>query len=137
MSMWPFGKKESSPAPQDVLVGEMTARYDAKLKYWIFQCDNIEFNLSGIPFDQRAFDWAKEACATIHSLEDEMRALVIQELEGWPCDKTKSEILSADLDDYAESQTMDIAFVGDESWGDFGVNVIITARRIVDVYGGD
>jgi hypothetical protein len=135
--MWPFGKKTSSPPPEDVTRGEMTARYDAKLKHWVFQCDGIEFNLSGIPFDQRAFDWAREACAAIHSLDDHMRSRVVQCLEGWPCDKTKAEILSVDLDDYAESQTIDVAFVGDDSWGDFGVNVIITDGKIADVYGGD
>jgi hypothetical protein len=135
--MWPFGKKETSPPPEDVSVGGMTARYDAKLKHWVFQRDSIEFHLSGIPFDQRAFDWAKEACAAIHSLEDEMRARVVQCLESWPCDKTKAEILSVDLDNYAKSQTIDAAFAGDDSWGDFGVNVIIIAGKIAEVYGGD
>jgi hypothetical protein len=135
--MWPFGKRTSNPPPEDVLSGEMMARYDGKLKYWVFQCDGVEFNLSGIPFNQRAFDWAREARAIIRSLDGQMRARVTQCLEGWPCDKTKADILSVDLDDYAESKTMDIAFIGDESWGDFGVNVIITDGKIVDAYGGD
>jgi hypothetical protein len=135
--MWPFGKKVSSPPPEDVTSGELMARYDVKLKHWAFECEGIEFNVSGIPFNQSAFGWAKEACKAIHSLDDEIRARVVQCLEGWPCDKTKAEILSVDLDDYVESQTIDVAFVGDDSWGDFGVNVIITGGKIADVYGGD
>jgi hypothetical protein len=132
--MWPF-KKE--PPPPDVSNGGMTARYDVKLKHWVFVCDGIEFNLSGVPFDQRAFDWAKEAAAVIRSLDAPMRAQVMECVGDWPCDKSKAEILSVDLDEYAESKTMDVAFVGDDSWGDFGVNVIITNGKIVDAYGGD
>jgi hypothetical protein len=55
----------------------------------------------------------------------------------WPCDKTKAEVLSVHLDDYESSKTVDVAFAGDESWGDFGVNVIINDGKIEDVYGGD
>jgi hypothetical protein len=42
-----------------------------------------------------------------------------------------------DLDHYGKSKTIDMAFAGDDSWGDFGVNVIITDGKIVDTYGGD
>ena len=115
----------------------MTARYDVKLKRWTFHCDGIEFNVSGIPFDPAAFGWAREAAAVIRSQVSEIRSRVMECLEGWPGDKTKAQILSVDLDDYASSKTFDVAFVGDESWGDFGVNVIITDGKIVDAYGGD
>jgi hypothetical protein len=134
--MWPFGGKSRNPPPEDVTAGGMTARYDAKLKHWVFQCDSIEFNISGIPFNQAAFDWAKEGATTIGSLETEIRARVVKCL-GDSGDRTKAEILSVDLDDYTNSKTMNIAFVGDESWGDFGVNVVIANGKITDVYGGD
>ena len=133
-NMRPFSKK---PPPPDVSNGEMTARYDVKLKFWVFVCDGLEFNRSGVPFDQRAFDWAKEASAVIRSLDAPMRARVNECPEDWPCDKSKAEILSVDLDEYEGSKTMDVAFVGDDSWGDFGVNVIIMNGKIVDAYGGD
>lgn len=115
----------------------MTARYDAKLKRWIFHFDGIEFNVSGIPFNVAAFGWGREAAAAIRSQGGEIRSRVMQCLEDWPCNKAKAEILSVDLHDYANSKTFDVAFVGDESWGDFGVNVIITDGKIVDAYGGD
>jgi hypothetical protein len=137
--MWLFGKKVTSLQPGDVSRGEMTARYDVNSKHWAFRSDGVEFNLSGIPFNELAFDWAKDVLAVIRSLDDQIRARVRECLESWPCDKTKAEILSVsvDLDKFLESKTLKVAFVGDESWGDFGVEVIITDGRIVDVYGGD
>ena len=135
--MWPFGKKETSPPPEDVSRGGLTARYDAKLKLWAFELDGIEFNLSGVPFDENAFEWAKQASAVIRALEGQIRARVVECLQSWPCDKTKAEILYVDLDEYGKSKTIDLAFVGDETWGDFGVNVIIIDGKIVDAYGVD
>lgn len=135
--MWPFGKKASAPRPEDVTVGGMTAHYEAKLKHWVFHCDGIEFNLSGIPFNAGAFEWAREAAVIIRSQDSQIRSHVMECLEDWPCDKAKAEILSVDLDGYAGSKTIDVSFIGDESWGDFGVNVIITDGKIVDAYGGD
>ena len=135
--MWPFGKKEASPPPDDVSQGGMTARYDAELKHWVFQCDGIEFNLSTVPFKEMAFDWAKEAAAIIRTLNSQMRDRVMRCLQDWPCDKTKAQILYVNLDEYGESKSMDVAFVGDDSWGDVGVNVIIADGKIVDAYGGD
>ena len=115
----------------------MTARYDAKLRHWAFELDGIEFNLSSVPFDENAFEWAKQASAVIRALDGQIRARVFECLQSWPCDKTKAEILCVDLDEYGKSKTIDLAFVGDETWGDFGVNVIITDGKIVDAYGGD
>jgi hypothetical protein len=135
--MWPFGKKIISPPPEDVNGDGMTAHYDVKLKHWIFHFDGVEFNLSGIPFNVAAFGWAREAAAIIRSQGSHIRSRVMECLEGWPCDEAKAEILSVDLDEYSDSKTFDIAFVGDESWGDFGVNVIIADGKIVDAYGGD
>jgi predicted butyrate kinase (DUF1464 family) len=115
----------------------MTARYDTQLKEWTFQCEGTDFSVSGVRFNEEAFGWATEAVATLRSLETVVRARVVECLGDWPCDKTKAQILSVNLDEYAESKTMDVAFIGDESWGDFGVNVIIKDGQIVDAYGGD
>ena len=135
--MWPFQKKKSSPLPENISKGGMTARYDVQLKHWVFECEDIEFNLSGIPFDENAFEWAKATAAIIRKLEGSIQKKVSECLEGWPCNKAAGKILCVDLDDYRESKTFDLAFVGDETWGDYGVNVIITDDIIVDVYGGD
>ncbi len=135
--MWPFAKKNSSPPPADFSKDGMTAKYDSKLKEWAFQNEGIEFSLSGIPFDENAFQWSKEASAIIRNLKDQIKTKVEECLEGWPCDKAAAKILVVDLDGYRESKSMDIAFIGDETWGDFGVNVVVTNGQIEDVYGGD
>jgi hypothetical protein len=135
--MWPFGKTKASLAPDDVSRGELTARYDRQLRRWSFKVDGIEFNLVGIPFNEAAFDWARECSGVMRASHVEIRARVMEFLEDWPCDKTKAEVLCVDLNKFGESRTMEVAFVGDDSWGDLGVNLIITDGKIVDVYGGD
>jgi len=135
--MWPFHKQRSAPPPAEVSKDGFTARYDPKLKHWAFEHEGIEFNLSGVPFDEQAFGWAKEASTVLRTLDGQIRSRVTECLEGWPCDQAKAEILCVDLDEYGEGKTLDVAFVGDETWGDFGVNVIITEGKIVDAYGGD
>jgi hypothetical protein len=107
------------------------------LECWEFELEGLEFHIRGIPFNEAAFDWAREAAPVIRRLEAEIRTRVMECLQDWPCDKTKAEILCVDLDDYGRSKTIDIAFTGDDSWGDFGVNAIITDGKIVDAYGGD
>jgi hypothetical protein len=135
--MWPFSKKNLSPPPADFSKDGMTAKYDTNLKEWTFENEGIEFSLSGILFDENVFQWSKEASAIIQKLEGQIKVRVEECLEGWPCNKTSAKILVVNLDGYRESKSMDIAFVGDETWGDFGVNVIITNGQIEDVYGGD
>lgn len=135
--MWPFTRKSSAPPLANVTKDGVIARYDCQLKQWVFQTDGIEFYLSGIPFDENAIGWAKEAAAVIHTLEPTMRARVLEFLEGWPCNKSEAKILCVDLDGYGTEKTFDVAYIGDDSWGDFGVNVIIANGEIVDVCGGD
>ena len=131
--MWPFQKK----APPDVTRGGRTARYDPQLEYWAFECDGIEFHVKGIPFNEAAFDWARRAVEVIRSLDEDIRSRVDECLRDWPCDKSKKEILGVELDEYPESKTILVAFTGDDSWGDLGVDVTITDGKIVDVSGGD
>ncbi|MDZ4815736.1 MAG: hypothetical protein SGI71_05670 [Verrucomicrobiota bacterium] len=133
--MNPFKKSKATP-PADVSCGDMTAYYDELLESWAFQWAGIEFNITGIPFNQDAFDWAREVASMIRTLDAEILARIMDCLEDWPCDKTKVEVLYVDLDDYEKSKTVDIAFTGDNSWGEFGVNVIITDGKINDAYGG-
>jgi hypothetical protein len=115
----------------------MTAKYDVLLEYWEFEYGGLEFHIRGIPFNEAAFEWARRAASVIRTLDAEIRERVMECLQGWPCDKTKAEVLCVDLDEYGKSKTIDLAFTGDDSWGDFGVNVIITNGKIVDAYGGD
>ena len=133
--MWPF--KKSKATPPDVSCGDMTARYDALLEHWEFQWAGFDFHIRGIPFNQEAFHWAREVAPVIRQLEPEIHASVMECLREWPCDKTKAEVLCVDLDDYAEDKTIVVAFTGDDSWGDFGVDVTITDGKIIAADGGD
>jgi hypothetical protein len=123
------------PAP--VSRGEVTAKYHEVLKSWSFSLDGVDFSIAGLPFNEAAFDWARESLPVIRKLDAEIRAQVMNYLEDSACDKTKAEMLSVDLDDYGKSKTIMIAFTGDDSWGDFGIDVTIVGGRFVEVTGGD
>jgi len=133
--MWPFGSKPSLPEP--ISRGDTTARYDGQLKGWVIVRDGIDFNLPGPLLDDSAFDWVKEAASVIHGLEAEIRARVMDCLVEWPCDKTKAKISCVYLDEYPGTKTIDLDFLGDESWGDLGIHVIVGDGRIVNAYGED
>ncbi len=75
--------------------------------------------------------------ALIKKLEPEIDRQVVEVLDGWPCGVSKRRLLSVSLDDFALEGQFDLAFVGDDSWGDFGVNVIIADGKIIEAYGGD
>ena len=72
--MWPFKKAKVIPP---VSCGDMTARYDKKLEYWEFECGGLEFHISGIPFNEAAFDCAREVVPVIRRLDAEIRERVI------------------------------------------------------------
>jgi hypothetical protein len=135
--MWPFSQKNSIPSSGEFSKDGMTAKYDSKLKEWAFENEGIEFSLSGTSFDENAFQWSKEASAIIHKLEAQIKGKVMECLKDLPYNKAAAKILVVNLDGYRESKSMDIAFVGDETWGDFGLNVVVTNSQIEDVYGGD
>ena len=135
--MWPFSKKPVLPPPDDIVQGNDRAQFSTPLGHWEFEIDGTEFTLSGRTFDPQAFSWARTALADMRRLQPEIDQRVLQVLDGWPCDVATRELLSVSLDDYASEGPIDLGFVGDDSWGDFGVNVILADGKIVDAYGGD
>jgi hypothetical protein len=70
-------------------------------------------------------------------LEAEIDRHVLEVLDGSPCNVATRHILSVSLDDYLSAGHLDIAYVGDDSWGDFGVNVIVANDKVIEAYGGD
>ena len=134
--MWPFRKKQVQPPP-NVRSGDDRAWFSATLNQWEFEIDGTEFRLSGRDFDDRAFAWAREAILSIKQLKEEIDKHVFQELEGSPCDATTRALLTVSLDDYCSEGKMELAFVGDDSWGDFGVHVIVADGTVLESYGGD
>lgn len=135
--MWPFRKKSVLPLPADIIHGDDRAQFSTALNHWEFEIDGTEFTLSGRTFDSQAFSWARTVLADMRRLQSEIDQRVLQNLEGWPCDVATRQLLSVSLDDYASEGQIDLAFVGDDSWGDYGVNVILAGGEIVAAYGGD
>jgi hypothetical protein len=133
--MWPFKKRP--PLPEPVIRDGVSANYVPDVKAWFFSRDGIEFWVSGPTFKDAAFDWSKEAMASIRGVEAEMRRRVTAELAETLCDPTKAKISMVDLDEYSESKTLDVEFTGDGTWGDIGVSVILENGVIVAVHSGD
>lgn len=135
--MWPFRKKPALPPPADVVVGSDRATFDSKIEQWEFEIAGVQFTLSGREFNPLAFHWARTALAEIRRLETQIDKRVLDQLEEWPCNQSARKLLCVSLDDYASEGLIDLTYIGDESWGDFGVNVIAANGEIVDAYGGD
>lgn len=135
--MWPFRKKPVLPPPDDVIVGNDRATYDPQTDQWEWVLEGVEFTLSGRDFDPAAFQWARTGLKDIQQLQPTLEDRVLEQLKGWPCNPATQRLLCVSLDDYASDHELDLAYVGDESWGDYGVNVILVDGNIVDVHGGD
>ncbi|WP_200273637.1 hypothetical protein [Luteolibacter pohnpeiensis] len=135
--MWPFRKKQVLPPPEDFISGDDRAVYSTTFDQWEFEIEGIEFTLAGREFDRRTFGWAREAITMIKRLEAEIDRHVLEELDGWPCDIATRHLLSVSMDDYTSEGHLDLAYVGDDSWGDFGVNVIVADGKVIESYGGD
>jgi hypothetical protein len=136
--MWPFAKKPAQPPPDDVSRDGLTARFDSGIRHWVFECEGIQFWLSGIPFNRHAFAWAREAVPVIKNLEANILEKVADCLKEWDeINAPSAELLCVDLDEYAENKTMELVYTGDDSWGDLGINIMITNGQITDVNSGD
>ena len=108
-----------------------------EVEQWVLVLENVEFRVSGIPLNEAAFEWAAEALAVIRRLDASIQKAVAECLGEFEGDKTAAETFCVDLDGYPDSRTIALTFVGDDSWGDFGVVVIITDGQIIDSYGSD
>ena len=135
--MWPFRRKPSLPPPDNIVQGGDCARFSSELDQWEFEIDGVEFTLSGRNFDENAFEWARAVLVDKCKLESEIDQHVVQVLDGWSFNASSRHLLSISLDDYGAEGYSDLAYIGDDSWGDYGVNVILGDGRIIDAYGGD
>lgn len=135
--MWPFRKKQVLPTPEDVVLGTDRAWFLPSMNQWMFEVDGTEFTLSGREFDTRAFSWAREALGSIQALGSEIDRRVLQAIDGWPCDASARHLFSVGLDEYASEARIHLMYFGDDTWGDYGVDVILCGGEIIDAYGGD
>ncbi len=135
--MWPFRKKPALPLPDDVVFEGVRATYDPRFKTWGFEMAGVSFTFAPRDFPTAAFEWGRAAIQDYERLRDEMEKHVMAQLDGWPCNKEAWCLLSVALDEYPTGGKMNFTFVGDDSWGDYGVSVIVVGGRIVAAYGWD
>src|SRR5690349_1654423 len=118
--MWPFDLLKPT-LPSNVSCGDMTAHYDGQMWCWKFQWDGLDFTLRGIPFNQDAFRWAREIAPAIRKLGPEIFARISEHLAKWPCDLKSAHIYCVQLDDYGKERTIEIMYMGDDSWPEIPV----------------
>ena len=135
--MWPFGKSIRSSVQELRLSDDVVARYNAKLEFWSFRYDGVEFSVSSPQLQENVLLEAKESLRVVRSLDHELRKKAEEELAEWPCDKSKAHVAVIGLTDFAAAAVIEVALTGDETWGDLALDVVIKEGKIIDVCVGD
>jgi len=99
--------------------------------------EGIDFTISNRPFDREVLDWAREACVMIRQLDADIHQAVSDCIAVWNFPADGRELLNVSLDGYADNETLELGFCGDDSWGDYTLDVLITAGRVTGSSGGD
>lgn len=132
--MWPFKKKQPR---EEVTVEGVTAKSMAR-DSWEFSVDGLDFMITGKEFDPRAIQWAKDAALEISRLEPEMVKAVRESLEeAEELDLGSAKLFIVDLSEYGKDRYFSVTYVGDDSWGDMGVDVTIQDGKIISADAGD
>jgi hypothetical protein len=133
--MWPFEKKQPR---EEVTVGGVTAKPMISHDSWEFTVEGLYFTIDGKEFDSRAIQWAKDAIPLIRSLEPEMLKAARESVEGHEgLDASSAQLLFVDLSGFEKRGRLSVAYIGDDSWGDMGVDVTIQDGKIISVDAGD
>jgi len=135
--MWPFRKSDHAPALARRLGDDVVARYNAELHVWSFRHKGVEFSVSSSQLRDDTLIRADESLAIVRSLDRDLRKKVEEELADWPCDKSKTHVALIDLGDFVTPELIEVTLVGDESWGDLAVDVVVKEGEITDVIVGD
>lgn len=133
--MWPFKKKQPR---EEVTVEGVTARPMVSHDSWEFTVDGFDFMIDGKDLDPRAIQWAKEAALVTKSLEPEIIKAVRESVEGHDeLDLDSAKLVIVDLSGFGKDRYFSATYVGNESWGDIGVDVTIQDGRIIAADAGD
>ncbi|RYD19362.1 MAG: hypothetical protein EOP88_19260 [Verrucomicrobiaceae bacterium] len=132
--MWPFKKKQPR---EEVTVEGVTAKPMAR-DSWEFSVDGLDFMITGKEFDPRAIQWARDAAREIRRLEPEIVKAVRESLEeAEELDLGSAKLFIVDLSEYGKDRYFSVTYVGDDSWGDMGVDVTIHDGKIISADAGD
>ena len=136
--MWPFSKKARDKPTPTIKVGETLIKWDNDFHWWEFAIDGEFYSLSDNPvFDSKIIDNLPKVHQWINDLETDIDKEVSKQLEGWCEWGGKKHVISIDVSWLIEKDQVDVSYAGDDSWGDFGINVVITGGEIDHVYAGD
>lgn len=135
--MWPFSRNKQPARVPAIRIGAVSVRWNCEFEWWEFSdeqfsyslCDNSEFNVALLNELGQAKQWLIE-------LDEQISAVIKTHLwEGSEWNGVKN-VVGIDVSSLLSKREIDIAYA-DDSWGDLGVNVIITAGKITGSYAGD
>ena len=136
--MWPFSKKTSDKPSPSLKVGETLITWDIRFDWWEFEIDGVSYLQSENPvFDPQIIKELPKVRQWINDLDAEFDREIAKQLDGWCEWDGKKDLGSIEVSCLLEKNQVDVAFSGSDDWGDLGVNIIITAGKIEDVYSGD
>lgn len=135
--MWPFSRnKQPSPVPA-IRVGEISVRWDCEFEWWEFSDGQLRYSLCDNPeFDVALLNELGQAKQWLIDLDEQISAVIKKHLwEGCDWNGVKN-VIGIDVSSLLTKREIDVSYA-DDSWGDLGVNVIITAGKITESYAGD
>ena len=136
--MWPFSRKVSDKPTPTIKVGETLIKWRKRLDWWELVIDGTSYSLTDNPvFDTQIIDELPRIRQWINDLDAEIDREIAKQLDGWCEWDGKKEIVSIDVSSLLESNKVDVSYAGNDNWGDLGVNIVIAAGKIDDVYSGD
>ncbi len=136
--MWPFSIKTSDKPSPALKVGETLISWDIRFDWWEFEIDGVSYLQSENPvFDPQIIKELPKVRQWINDLDAEIDREIAKQLDGWCEWDGKKDLGSIEVSCLLEKDQVDVAFSGSDDWGDLGVNIIITAGKIEDVYSGD
>ena len=136
--MWPFSRKVSDKPTPTIKVGETLIKWRKGLDWWELVIDGTSYSLTDNPvFDTQIIDELPRIRQWIKDLDAEIDKEISKQLDGWCEWDGKKEIVSIDVSCLLEENTVDVSYAGNDNWGDLGVNIVIAAGKIADVYSGD
>jgi hypothetical protein len=140
--MWPFSPKSPAPCPS-VTKGEVRAWWDAQAKCWDIRDGVHDYSVNSAELDIALFDQLPTVRELLQDLDSDIDAEIRKRFEGpqsfegtldW---SGKKEVVCIYLSEFFSKQEVEVAYAGDDEWGDLLVTVLIRDRKVVGSYADD
>lgn len=135
--MWPFSRNKSRTPNPSVRVGEISVLWDREFDHWEFNDGQFRYSLYENPeFDVALLNELAEVKKWLIDLDEQISAAIKGHLgDRYEWNGVK-DVIGIDVSSLLTKREINVSYA-DDSWGDLGVNVIITAGKITDSYAGD